>query len=185
MKNVKRILSGLAVAAMMAGCIACGAIQQGSLTETAAVRSVGVGANEIYIDDSAIALARQATTTDTLNAATVAAFNLTNTQRKNANLRELNWSSGLADSARVRAQEIVISFSHTRPSGAEWWTVNSKIQYGENLAKLYNSADSVVAAWMASPTHKANILDGGFKTIGISVHQAANGNWYWAQEFGY
>ena len=55
--------------------------------------------------------------------------------------------------------------------------------YGENLACNYYDASSVVAAWMASPTHAANIL-GGFGSIGVAVYQAGNGSWYWAQEFG-
>ena len=38
---------------------------------------------------------------------------------------------------------------------------------------------------MNSPTHKANIMDGGYKTVGIAVFQDDGGNWYWAQEFGY
>ena len=38
---------------------------------------------------------------------------------------------------------------------------------------------------MNSPTHAANIMDSGYKTVGIAVFQAADGNWYWAQEFGY
>ena len=37
-----------------------------------------------------------------------------------------------------------------------------------------------------SPTHPANIQADVSKTIERnSVFQAADGNWYWAQEFGY
>ncbi len=37
-----------------------------------------------------------------------------------------------------------------------------------------------------SPTHPANIQADGCKTIeGTMVKQAADGEWYWAQEFGY
>ena len=57
--------------------------------------------------------------------------------------------------------------------------------YGENLAKFYYTSDSVVTAWMASPTHAANIMDINFKTIGIGIFQSSDGKWYWAQEFGY
>ena len=108
-----------------------------------------------------------------------------NQKRAAQGLSQLVWSDALTSAAQVRANEITTSFSHTRPNGSDFWTVDSNVQYGENLAKLYQSADAVYTAWMNSPTHAANILDGGYKTVGIAVFQAADGNWYWAQEFGY
>lgn len=56
--------------------------------------------------------------------------------------------------------------------------------WGENLAKGYDSAQSVVDAWMASPTHAANILAGDFTTCSIAVYETG-GKLYFAQEFGY
>lgn len=180
----KKIISGLLLTAMMGLVIACGAAQQGMLTDTAAVRSETDVVEGVIIDDEAIALASRATVTNTMEVALQTAYDLVNAHRANAGVAALTRSQALEDCARVRAQEIVGYFSHTRPSGAAWWTVNSDIQYGENLAKLYNSADSVVAAWMASPTHAQNILDAGFRTLGMAIYQSGN-NWYWAQEFGY
>ena len=84
----------------------------------------------------------------------------------------------------VRAQEAASKFSHTRPNGKDWYTVNSELMWGENLAKGYDSAQSVVDAWMASPTHAANILAGDFTTCSIAVFET-NGKLYFAQEFGY
>ena len=108
-----------------------------------------------------------------------------NQQRVARGLSELAWSQALTNAAQVRANEITTSFSHTRPNGSEFWTVDSSCQYGENLAKLYQSADAVYTAWMNSPTHAANIMDGGYKTVGIAICQTGDGSWYWAQEFGY
>ena len=62
--------------------------------------------------------------------------------------------------------------------------LNSELMWGENLAKGYDSAQSVVDAWMASPTHAANILAGDFTTCSIAVYET-NGKLYFAQEFGY
>ena len=186
MKNkISRILATLVLVVVTGSCVACGASQQASVDSTAAIRGQGVGAGETYIDDAAIALAGQTQTSQNITTAATTALSLVNTQRANAGLTALQWSQGLADAAMVRAQEIVKTFSHTRPDGSDWWTVNSNLQYGENLAKLYNSPDSVVSAWMASPTHKANIMASGYKTCGISIYQTGDGNWYWAQEFGY
>ena len=53
----------------------------------------------------------------------------------------------------------------------------------ENLARGHASPQDVVEGWMASPSHRANILYGGWTHIGVAVHSgAANGPW-WAQEF--
>ena len=61
---------------------------------------------------------------------------------------------------------------------------NSQIMYGENLAHNYYNANSVVDAWMASPTHRANIETASYTKMGVAAYKAANGQWYWAQEFG-
>lgn len=107
-----------------------------------------------------------------------------NQERKAIGLPELVWDYELAAAAEVRAKEIATVFSHTRPDGSEWWTTNEKAVYGENLAKGYHSAEDAMKAWMASPEHKDNILYPGYKKIGIAVYKA-DGQWYWAQEFGY
>ena len=85
----------------------------------------------------------------------------------------------------VRSQECSVSFSHTRPNGKAWYTVNSNIQGGENLAYGFNDADSATEAWMNSPTHRDNILYPDFEKIAISVYVTDDGTAYWAQEFGY
>ena len=46
------------------------------------------------------------------------------------------------------------------------------------------TADAVMAAWMNSPGHRANILNGTFTQIGIGLAYAADGTPYWAMELG-
>ena len=181
--NVKKIISGLLLSVMLGGIVACGA-QQGALTDTAAVRGELEGIDGVYIDDAEIALAVRATTSAQADAAAMDAYDKTNGQRGANGLGGLVWNVDLQNAAKVRAKEIKSYFSHQRPDGSEWWTVDSRVMYGENLAKLYNSADSVVTAWMNSPTHAANILAGDFVSIGIGIYEEG-GQWYWAQEFGY
>jgi len=98
-------------------------------------------------------------------------------------LSAVQHSASLETTSVVRANEITDKFSHTRPDGSDWYTVNADLQYGENLAEGYNTADDVVDAWMASPTHRANILKSDFTTCAIST-TTKNGRTYWAQEFG-
>ena len=137
-----------------------------------------------YIDEEAIALA------DTVVPNAVAtniqtSIALVNAQRAAAGVGALVVNDGLNQAAAVRAAEASVKFSHTRPNGQDWWTVNSAIMWGENLAMLYNTADSVVTAWMNSPTHAANIMNPAFTKVGVAVYQDSSGGWYWAQEFSY
>lgn len=185
MKKFKKVFA-LAVAVIMAFTfIACGSTGKGSIDDQAAIRGLHEGEGQIFIDDEAIALAASASSSQAALDACTAVFNLMNQQRVASGLAALVWSDALTNAAQVRASEITSSFSHTRPNGSAFWTVDSNVQYGENLAKMYQSADSVYAAWMNSPTHAANIMDGGYKTVGIAICQTADGGWYWAQEFGY
>ncbi|WP_155834039.1 CAP domain-containing protein [Butyrivibrio sp. VCD2006] len=185
MKKFKRAIATVVAVVFSLNLMACGAEKVATIDDVAALRGINEDTENIYIDDAAIALAGEATTSEGALAAAQSAFSLVNQKRTAAGLGALAWSEPLTQAALVRAQEIVGTFSHSRPNGSAWYTVDSTIMYGENLAKLYNTGDSVVAAWMASPTHAANIMEAGFKTVGIAVFQAENGNWYWAQEFGY
>ena len=156
---------------------------KGELDEAAVARTESEEGDIHYFDDEAVALVGEPETSPLMNEA-AATLALVNAQRANAGLTALSWSDALAQAAYVRAMECEQRSSHTRPNGSAWWTVDSTIMYGENLYCNYLNSASVVAAWMASHTHKANIL-GPFKTVGVAAYQAPNGNVYFAQEFGY
>ena len=87
--------------------------------------------------------------------------------------------------ADIRAEELTTSFSHTRPSGADCFSVliERGIKYcaaGENIAYGYRTPAEVVEGWLNSPGHRANILTGSFTHIGVGYNE--NGN-YWVQLF--
>ena len=107
---------------------------------------------------------------------------LVNEYRAEYGLSPLTVDSDLSAAACVRAKECAVSFSHTRPDGSSWSTVSSKAR-GENIAMGYNTAEKVMAAWMTSEGHRANILRESFTTIGVCAYEE-NGVLYWAQEFG-
>lgn len=56
---------------------------------------------------------------------------------------------------------------------------------GENIAWGFSTAAEVVDAWMASPEHRANIMNCGARAIGVGVQRSANGTYYWTQVFGW
>lgn len=56
---------------------------------------------------------------------------------------------------------------------------------GENIAFGAESAEEVVAGWLDSPGHCANIMDGRFRHTGIGIATGREaGRIYWVQTFG-
>ena len=99
----------------------------------------------------------------------------------------LNWE--LSRVARYKAEEMRDSnyFSHTSPVyGSPFDMIkNFGIKYssaGENIAKGQKTAQAVMASWMASEGHRANILNKNFSQLGVGFAQGG-GSTYWAQMF--
>lgn len=113
-------------------------------------------------------------------------FNQVNEERAEAGLHELAWSNDLKECAQVRSEEASRVWSHTRPNGQRFNTVNKKVQGGENLAYCSEEAveDIVVDEWMNSPTHKDNILFEEFENAAVYTY-TTGGTTYVALEFGY
>lgn len=105
-----------------------------------------------------------------------------NLERARRGLGTLKVSAELSRAARVRANEITRRFSHTRPDGSAWRTVSSAA-YGENIAMGQRTADKVMAAWMTSSGHRANIFRASYGSIGVCA-VVSGGVTYWVQLFG-
>lgn len=65
-------------------------------------------------------------------------------------------------------------FSHQDPNGTEpWhWLIDSGYEYayaGENLAFRFEDSEEVQKAWLASESHRANLLSPHYQDIGIGV----------------
>ena len=103
-------------------------------------------------------------------------------EREKRGLSALRVDSELTRAACVRAAEIGEKFSHTRPDGSRWSTVSDSA-YGENIAMGQRTAEKVMAAWMTSEGHRANILRAHYTKIGVCALEV-NGVMYWVQLFG-
>ena len=115
-------------------------------------------------------------------------FKLTNQEREKENLSPLTMSQALSDGAAIRSEEIVDTFSHTRPDGSSCFTaIDQSYNFtGENIASGQPSAESVVTAWMNSTGHRENILREVFKKIGVGYTYDATAEYKqnWVQMFG-
>lgn len=118
-----------------------------------------------------------------------------NQSRKDNNLAPLQENQLLQNAAQNKAEDMIRNkyFAHVRPEDNFKWSDFIDIQQynyryaGENLAKGYTSVDSMVSAWMNSPTHRENILSVDFEEtgVGFAFERSDNGEvLYVVQMFG-
>ena len=103
----------------------------------------------------------------------------TNKNRADAHQASLSLDPQLSSAAQAKAEDMAKNnyWSHTSPSGKSPWSFISASGYqykiaGENLAYGFNDAGAVVAGWMNSPEHKANILNSEYTDVGFGVATA-------------
>lgn len=124
---------------------------------------------------------------------------LVNVERANANtgLQPLVLSDKLNQVAYGHSQEMALSdyFSHTGANGSSpqdraYRAGYQYSRFGENIAAGYVTPQEVVAAWMTSQGHRANILNPNYKEMGVGYYYlesdtgSINYNYYWTQDFG-
>lgn len=101
---------------------------------------------------------------------------LTNENRDDKALGELKRNTTLDEAARLKAEHMAKHeyFAHYAPDGTSPWYWFDQAGYsymhaGENLAVHFTDSDDVVEAWMDSPTHRENILNGNYTEIGVGT----------------
>jgi len=101
---------------------------------------------------------------------------LTNTDRKDNSLHELTINPLLEKAAQMKADDMAAKsyFAHESPDGVTPWHWFNEAGYvfsfaGENLAVYFSDSAELEQAWMNSPAHRANILNGYFTEIGIGM----------------
>jgi uncharacterized protein YkwD len=97
----------------------------------------------------------------------------TNAQRARYGLPPLTLDAGLERTARAHAA---------------WMTNSHNLQhssYGvaENIAWGQRTADEAMNSWMNSSGHRANILNGSYRRIGVAAYTASDGSCFWCQQF--
>jgi hypothetical protein len=102
---------------------------------------------------------------------------LTNEHRIENNQKPLVRSTVLEAAALMKAKDMAANqyFAHTSPAGITPWYWFNKAGYkfsyaGENLAVHFTESSDVERAWIASPTHHANLINSKFDEIGIATY---------------
>lgn len=109
-------------------------------------------------------------------------LDLVNQERRKQGLSEIKMDQGLLKAAMLRAAETSIYYSHTRPTGQDCFSASSKM-YAENIAAGQYTPEAAMNSWMNSSGHRANIMNGSYKSIGIGAVKVS-GCFYWVQCFG-
>lgn len=100
----------------------------------------------------------------------------TNAQRAQLGLAPLTLNTQLSAAALAKAQDMLDNqyWAHTSPQGKQPWDFIKAANYsyklaGENLARDFYHTQDMVDAWMASPTHRDNIVNSQYEQMGLAV----------------
>lgn len=100
----------------------------------------------------------------------------TNQKRMELGLVPLKADPELSKAAEKKGKDMIAwdYWAHVGPDGKAPWSFFDSAGYeyryaGENLARDFDSPESVVDAWMASPSHRKNLLSDKYEDIGIAV----------------
>ena len=115
---------------------------------------------------------------------------LINVERQEQQLQPVMYDPELTQIAVIKAQDMVQRhyFEHVSPYYGAPWDLATLFDYtytsfGENIARNIKSPEVAVKAWMASPSHRDNILKEHYTNTGVAIAQDSKGNYYWVQMF--
>lgn len=118
---------------------------------------------------------------------------LVNQERAAEGCTPLRFDNSLIKAAQGHSKDMAIRsyFDHISPEGAEFWQRARDAGYAgfaaaENIAAGQRSPQDVMASWMRSAGHRANILNCNYNEIGIGYYNLPGSPWgtYWTQVFG-
>lgn len=100
----------------------------------------------------------------------------TNAERQKLGLPALKYNATLSQSATQKAEDMFADnyWAHNSPDGKDPWYFFKLAGYkysvaGENLARDFYDTESMMKAWMKSPTHRENIVNKKYQEIGVGV----------------
>jgi uncharacterized protein YkwD len=117
---------------------------------------------------------------------------LVNVERGRAGCRSVELNTRLRTAIRLHVKELGshgnLYISHVSDDGRTFVDRAKAQGYddpgGENVARGQRDAADVMNSWMNSAGHRANILNCGFKAIGVGVTRGVDGTLVWGQLFG-
>lgn len=199
----RRVLSGLVGCALVTGLTAVSPVGIGSTTSSESSASSGPRTALLAAPADGMAPPAPATTTappatseatpeprptrSPEREAAVEVIRLTNAERKRAGCEPLKEDDRLTTAAQAHATDMATNryLSHTSRDGRTFADRIRDAGYprpgAENIARGQTTPQRVMADWMASDGHRANILNCKLRAIGVAYDPRGH---YWVQNFG-
>ena len=115
---------------------------------------------------------------------------LVNQERKKLGIQPLRQDPYLNQLAVIKIQDMFEYnyFDHYSKHYGYPWDMATIFNYefssfGENIARYSSSPTTVVEAWMASDSHKQNMLKKNYTHTGVGIKKNSQGKYYWVQLF--
>lgn len=116
---------------------------------------------------------------------------LVNQERAKVGCRALSANASLQRAAQGHSTDMATNdyFSHTSLDGRTFADRIRAAGYvgsllAENIAAGQPTASTVMAGWMSSPGHRANILNCAYTSLGVGLARGGTYGYYWTQDFG-
>lgn len=116
-------------------------------------------------------------------------LDIMNRYRAEEGLAPLEFNYKLYECAKIRTEETMVQWSHTRPDGRRYITVLTDNGFkdtgwhGENAAKNFKDAESMVKALMESEGHRKNIMFPDYTSVALCVLENEHGLYQMVQIF--
>lgn len=105
--------------------------------------------------------------------------------------KPVRWDGTLARVARAHSQDMAKRdyFAHNSLDGTTPFTRMRRAGYryryaGENIAAGFVSANSVVNAWLESPSHCRVLMSRKYHELGVGIAKGGSYGTYWTQDYG-
>lgn len=128
---------------------------------------------------SLVILSTRGNTTTSNSITQASLLTTTNQIRESDSLQPLQQNSDLATAAQIKANDMAMKdyWSPTSPSGQTPWGIIQTTGYkfstaGENLAYGFSNSQTLQNAWDASASHKANIVNSSYTSVGFGIAEA-------------
>ncbi len=120
-----------------------------------------------------------------------AAIDGINATRASNGLTALSFSPTLNRAAKWKASDMAAGAPMAHDDSFRSWHqrladcgVDTSSFVSENIAAGVESGNAAVEMWNNSPAHRANVLGGNVRSVGVSRARGGQWGWYWAANFG-
>ena len=167
MKKVRKVLTVMILLTLLAACDPVHAVE---IDDGSGIRTEALSAKPW--EQAWVMRDTQAGDRKKLDGITMELYHAINSFRQENSVHALAWTDSFTECTIERVTELTHSFSHTRPNGDPFWTIE---EYGDMpvLAEIFarnaDTAEDVMKAFTDSEPHRELMLNPDYETVTIHV----------------